>query len=364
MKRNICLILCAAVLMLQGCGGVKAGGASVQSSKAAEKRTVTSKEIYNRTGRLQREDFYGVTSGTSQVDYSVEYSYNDAGSLTSVKKTGGGLGNDRFIESYLYSGQNCTQKIVYDTYGSTKEIYYWSYTKKGVLEKERAVKMVPDISGSGYSGKTEEVTDFNEDGTAAQLISSSAGDYSKNEYEYDTSGRLISDLYSHSSDGKTWRTFEKTIYAYNEAGLISTEKRYDRADAVYYLRVYEYDDAGNLIKDTVYSPAEELEESIQTQHIYEYSVSGLLSFEAAYSGSDCVQTYYERDAAGNITVKSVTKYSSGEPVDTEVTSTEYDGQGNAVKESVRRGDEEKISFICEYEYYEDGKIRSRTNYAA
>ena len=47
-----------------------------------------------------------------------------------------------------------------------------------------------------------------------------------------------------------------------------------------------------------------------------------------------------------------------------VVVTEYDNNGNAVKEAVRSGSgKETVTFHYLYEYYSDGKIRTKTKYA-
>ena len=49
--------------------------------------------------------------------------------------------------------------------------------------------------------------------------------------------------------------------------------------------------------------------------------------------------------------------------DKTVTAVTYDERGSAVQEVVRHGGEETVSFHCAYEYYQDGKIKTKTNYA-
>ena len=47
-----------------------------------------------------------------------------------------------------------------------------------------------------------------------------------------------------------------------------------------------------------------------------------------------------------------------------VLATEYDENGNAVKETVRNGSgKETVIFHYLYEYYTDGKIRTKTKFA-
>ena len=122
-------------LLLSGCGR----GASVPApsplapSQTPPAERVASVEIYNRTGKIQKEEFYADPSHPETVSYTVEYSYTDSGRLSSVERKGGGLGENRPIETYFYSGENCTRKILYDENGGTKSVTYWTYDRKNKL---------------------------------------------------------------------------------------------------------------------------------------------------------------------------------------------------------------------------------------
>lgn len=315
---------------------------------------VGSVEIYNRTGKIQREEFSG---------YNIVYAYDDSGRLTSVKKDGGGIGSNAPVETYLYSGGVCTQRVIYDASGNTQQTYYWTYDKKGNMTKERVVSLIPSVSGHGYSGKSEENTLFSEDGLKESYTFTSGDEYTKNEYGYDGNGNLVTDNSYRSSDGKDFRFSGATTYWYDEAGKLLRESRSDVTGDVYYLRVYELDEAGRPVTDTAYSSADRSEENRIFQYRFEYDEDGRLSFKAYYCGDDTVQTFYEYDEKGNCVSVSEKKYSSGSSGKTTVTYTEYDEHSNAVRETVKDPDEtERISFVCSYEYYEDGKIRKKTNY--
>lgn len=365
MKRLSAIILNIVLAgCLCGCGVIKPAAAAPSASPSAQKDlSVSSVETYNRTGKIQKEEFYTVgDSGNAAVDYTVEYTYNDSGQLTAVNRKGGGLGSNAPVETCLYSGSNCTQRVVYDKNGSTEKIWYWSYDKNGVLTKERIVSVIP--SANGKAGKAEEITEYNEDGTASLYTYSAENDYSKDEYGYDSLGRLITDNYYHSSDGKTFRFFETRLYSYDESGnLVKTQKR-DSGGTVYFVEVCEVDPEGNILKAAAYSSPDMKEEEQLYQHLYEYGENGKLSFEALYVDSDMTQTYYEYDAAGNCTGVSVQKYRDGKAVDSSVTETVYDAHSNPLKETVKSGSAEaRVNFVCEYEYYDDGAVKKIINYA-
>ena len=361
-----------------------ASSAALNGSVSYEGAVISSVEVYNRTGKIQREDFYtsgsavesgsapagsavsGTSSGNgngSKVSYSVEYTYDDSGHLISVKKNGGSLGSNTPIEACVYSGDNCTQKTVYDSYGSAKQSFYWTYDKKtGNLTKERIVSAV---SGTGTG--IEEITLYNEAGNAESYTYSAKDEFVRDEYGYDASGRLVTDNCYSGTDEDSLSFSETRSYAYDENGNRVRLIKRDNTDTVYYAEINEYTEIGEqslITKKTVYSSDEFAEENMAFQYIYEYNDSGLISFEAYYFGTDSRQTYYEYNSAGKCTVKSETKYIDGKSVSTTVTTTEYDAQDNPVRETVKRPDGSKtVNYLCSYEYYSDGKIKSKTNYA-
>lgn len=348
------------LLILCGCSvrapAAPAGAGTADTASAG--LCLSSVEVYNRTGRLQREDFYDESG--KEVSYSVEYSYNDSGLLTAVKKNGGGIGSNAPIETYLYSGDLCTQKVVYDERGATEKITYWKYDKDGTLTEIREVSS--RVSG-GKTGKTEEIRRFAADGTLSVSLFSSEDDFSKTEYGYDSQGNLITENNYRSSDGKEYLFVESVLREYDGDGRLTRLRNRDAGGTVYLLEALEYDEAGNLVSDCFYSSSQMTEEYRLSQQIREYDEEGRLSFEADYVDSDMVQTYYEYDAEGNVTCVSEKNYSGGKAVSSVVTRTEYDARSNPVRKTVRGpGDSEETEFVREYEYYEDGVVKRINNY--
>lgn len=371
----VTLLSCA--ILLSGCAsgtssapgnssGSTTGGGSNSSVGIQEKSGgsgILSVETYNRTGKIQKEEFYA--SGTSEkVDYTVEYSYDDAGHLTEVKRTGGELGTNRPLETYLYSGNNCTQHVTYDSSGSTQKAEYRNYDKNGQLTKERVVTMLSSSTGTGYVGKSEDITEYDENGLAVLHTLTAPGEWSKNEYGYDPSGKLITDNYYVSSDGETWVFFQTTSYTYDDSGNLTRESQKEGTGTVFHVRIYEYDSTGNLLRDAVYSADDLAEEHCLSMTSYEYNSDGLCTFRSETEGTSSVQTFYEYDAGGNCTCVSETSYTGGTRIGTTVTKTEYDSRSNPVRETVTEPDGTvMVNYSCSYEYYEDGKIKKKSNYA-
>jgi YD repeat-containing protein len=354
-------------LLLSGCGrgaSVPAPSPSAPSQTPPAER-VASVEIYNRTGKIQKEEFYADPSHPETVSYTVEYSYTDSGRLSSVERKGGGLGENRPIETYFYSGENCTRKILYDENGGTKSVTYWTYDRKNKLTQEKVVSMLISENGYSYSGKAEEITDFNEDGTEKSRSYSAQGDYSRNEYEYGENGLLLVDRYFHSTDGETFRLFETWRFLYDSSGRLTRQEKADALGNVTYTESIEYDEAGNVLRDVTWPDAGLNEETILLAKTYEYDEGGRLTGIEELSAEGEKHTYYEYDSAGNqAIVTTLTFNPEGEMTGKNVLATEYDENGNAVKETVRNGSgKETVIFHYLYEYYTDGKIRTKTKFA-
>lgn len=363
-----CAILC--IFLFSGCRSEKQKDPLLNTDGSAAdpmRSRVSSVETYNRTGKIQRQDFYAASKPTNQaedsIEYSIEYSYDDSGRLTEIKQTGGDFGSNRPIETYLYSGDTCTQHVLYDKNGSTQKVFYWKYDKKGNLLTERIVTMLPSSAGTGYNGKSEELTEYDEKGLAKRYTYAAEGEYSRSEYGYDAEGNRVTENVYFSSDGETYLFLENRTREYDENGKLCRELKKDSSGQPTYLRVYTYDPEEHILCDTVYSDGTAAEESIASQTKYEYNPNGSCSFKVCYTGNRSTQTYYEYDSFGNCIRVSDTEYLDGISQGTTVTQTEYDSRSNAVfeKETDPKGKEE-VRFRCEYEYYDDGKIKRKTNY--
>ena len=367
MKRIFLLLGCALCLLtVSGCGErqEQAPVSTAAAATASPDPIIASIEVYNRTGKIQREDFYRYSEGKAAVSYSIEYSYTDSGRLSSVRKNGGAIGENKAIESYLYNGDNCTQRIVYDENGGTSAVWYWTYRKNRLIS-ERLVRMILAENGNTYSGREEIITEYDEDGTAKSRSRSAADDYETDEYTYDEAGNLILDRYSHSSDGKTFRLFETTAYTYDAENRLIKRMVTDALEAVISTEILEYNDKGDIISDTTYQSGEIKDDNISLRKVYEYADNGMLNSLTEYAGEETTQTFYEYNSAGKITATTVQRASEGRPPEKTVTSVEYDTRQNPVRETVRSSDgSTTVSYFCSYDYYDDGKIRNKINYVA
>ena len=331
-------------------------------SPEAEKKVSCVTE-YSRMGKVLKESYYD--SRTGQLSYTVIYSYNDSGQPVNVKKTGPAFDTDKAVESYLYSGKLCTQRISYDDNGGTQEVVYMSYSGS-TLASEKVQRLEPAADGKGYA-RVEEYREYNDDGSVSLFTYSVPEDYSKNEYDYDETGRLLKDTYSHSSDGKTFRVYSVTNYEYDdETGLLIRECRLNRSEEAEFIRDYKYEDGTELPAkiEEFASAADEEAGTAQLQQLFEYNEAGELTWKYTSGSGGTTQIFYEYDSEGRLVSVSESVYPAGSSEKrTTVTQTEYDSRSNPVKETVKRPDGvERISLIREYTYYEDGKIKTCTDF--
>ena len=93
-----------------------------------------------------------------------------------------------------------------------------------------------------------------------KLDSVIAGEYSKTIYTYDNIGNNISEIYYYYEEEMGW-CIEKTVYSFNESGLLKTEFKYDydNEEESWYLNEkneYTYNSQNNLILVENFEPGE------------------------------------------------------------------------------------------------------------
>lgn len=366
LKKYIAVMLCMSLAMaLCACGkdSKQTPRPEAQAPKT-ESRQVASVEVYNLTGNIQREEFYPA-EGSGDAAYTVQYSYTDSGRLSEVtRKTGGdGLTQSRPVETRFYSGDNCTRRIVYDEMGATSVVYYWTYDAKGKMLTQKTVSMLLAENGYSYSGKSEEVIEYAPDGSEQARTFTAPGVWEKNKYTYGTTGRLLTDERYSSLDGEVYFLAGTKTYTYNDLGLLTGQWITDDAGKVTFAEAIEYNDAGKVLSDTAYPSAEFVKDNISWQKLYEYGEDGKLNMAAEFAGDEVTQLYYRYYEDGSISGTSEIRYVAGEQTERTDTENTYDERGNCVKTTVSvNGGKKQTTLECAYEYYSDGRIKSKTNY--
>ena len=126
----------------------------------------------------------------------------------------------------------------------------------------------------------------------------------------------------------------------------------------------EYNDAGLPLQDTAWSSEEKTDDALISRKFYSYNEAGsLLTLEESTDGEK-IYIFYEYNDSGKNTITTVVRYREEELVDKTVTVITYDSRLNPVEETVYlNGGRVETAYSCEYDYYDDGKIRTKTNFA-
>ena len=358
MKKLYSFLLLASVLLLCSCGKETP---AAEEQPAAETRHISSIQYYNKTGKMQREDLYEYdSSGQGQVTAQIVYTYNDLGKLTNIKKEAGGAGYDKDIESYFYMGENCTQKIIFNENGSSSEAYYWKYYSNGTVKSETYTRMLTP------SSKIEEVKEYDEASVLTRSTETSSEGYRYTDYIYSEETALLEqeDTYFSLTGKKADYELESTLqYFYNEAQRLIKTIRTDPDGTVIECTIYEYDEASNLISQKTYSSADISDASLILGINTEYDALGEVIFTAETDNQGAGQSVeYRYDALGNITRQIDRTF--GETESEIITSTEYNSHNNPIKQTVStNGSLPLTQFECEYTYYDSGSIKTCTYYS-
>ncbi|MBR5115543.1 MAG: hypothetical protein IK096_00625, partial [Lachnospiraceae bacterium] len=133
---------------------------------------------------------------------------------------------------------------------------------------------------------------------------------------------------------------------------------------VTYLEVVAYSQEGFLLSDTTYSSAVEEEENIILRKTCTTDENGRLTAMEEASGEEIRRTFYEYNSVGKPFITTVLTFTGDTMTDKTVTTVTYDSRFNPVEETVRSADGSVVTkYSCEYAYYDDGKIKTKINYA-
>ena len=172
------------------------------------------------------------------------------------------------------------------------------------------------------------------------------------EYEYDTAGNQIKDI-KYNSDGSVSRWYE---CEYDAAGNPIKRTSYNSDGSVSYWEKYEYNSAGNQIRETLYST----DGSVSNWTEYEYNSAGNPIKETHYISDGSVSRWieYEYNSAGNQIREA--SYSSDNNA-SNWTEYEYNSAGNPIKETHYKSGG-SIDYWTEYEYNSAGIRIKDTKY--
>ena len=296
--------------------------------------TLTSSFEYNHRGDITRHcyetnmlcsDFYPIKVCT--------YKYNSRGKLIEVYSDATWNYDSKIHNTYTYNSKGQLIRSVYSSAGHDvfeNDTLHYKYNSQGELI---------ETYGSHYTESGDfyrSITKYDSVGRVSEEIAYEYDYWDEtllrninyHTYQYDTTGRLISETTTNYPYVDSLGTISKrpvkgdrSEYKYDANGNI-TERAHYNADGTlmeYCSRhheapktTYEYDTRGNKTKECVYSS----DGSLQTKTTYEYDQNNRVVIMSLYDGNHFERReLYEYDDKGNIT--SITKQQGERLIPTE-----------------------------------------------
>lgn len=237
------LLAFAGCLLLASCGDGQNTGAAAEKSESTSEKADDAKSKY----LLTKEQYY---DNGENIGLSYTYEYDDNGYLT--KRT------------ELYASGAVSYWLEYENDAEGRELKETLYDNDGMhiyreLEYDEAGNMIRK-------------SEFEEDGTAgaqwqneydaagnmikSTIVFSTGRVYSIMEYEYDEHGN-VTRYASLDGDGNVIESY-RYEYELREDGLPNVTKIYDSENTVQRTKESEYDENGNLIKETTFDNQNEI----------------------------------------------------------------------------------------------------------
>lgn len=227
-------------------------------------------------------------------------------------------------------------------------INVYRYDEKGNLVSAKAAYIPGDTYWYYYeydeSGNKTSEKQTLEDGVTVD------DSCTKTEYKYDKNGRIVRESYFEGADTK-----EKygNSYEYDENGrLIAEMHRW--VGKTESKKVYEYNDAGELVKKSCYDASGNLE----CKYLYTYNDRKCISVHCVSSNGEENSSFtYEYDSEGNA-IKE--KYVSENEVLVRI--FEYKN-GKCIQANNLAADEKTIIAYSEFDYYDNGNMVLESQYS-
>ena len=290
MKKKMGITLAGIMLiatLLAGCGSTEQQ-ASDQAAGSIESRQESSQQTETQESQAEEENKVGLDEPYVLVRESVQrngmvidYDYDERGDMTKKTYSYKEKPNETHYKEYTTQYQEDGSKIVSESQDILEA------TGEAVFEETYEYEYNPD-------GFLVRKTGFKENGEyQGEII-----------YEYDENGNLIS-----QSEGKTGPgvTSLAMSYEYDDAGDLIKETQYDFDGEVNQYWTYEYDQDGKQTVVHNYNPAgEEMVTAVECQWKYEYDEEGRVAeeWQESIDGGHKYEWYqYEYDDYGNVCKK-------------------------------------------------------------
>ncbi|HHW94758.1 MAG TPA: RHS repeat-associated core domain-containing protein, partial [Mogibacterium sp.] len=304
---------------------------------------------------------YDIDGNLTDIQYpnflhidNVSYTYDSYNRVTSVKMKSGGSNNEKLVREYKYKPDNrvsevkdyssnnhhvrktfdyddlgrCTSIEAYDSNGNRKiESFKYTYDKCNNITSEEKMH-ASDASGTGGGDNTGEESEDPDPENLDEPSKYIAHDGSYNirrDYTYNELSEMTKVLeYAVSGDGETAldELLHQTEYTYDKIGSRKSEK----IDGVKSIYTYDEDGLNQLTKVTV-----EGDSNNAKTKIYDYDDAGnLILLKDNEAGTEIAYTY---NVAGELLSAKVRNTGTGEVL---TTTNTYDGSGTRIAKIVTK----------------------------
>ena len=169
-------------------------------------------------------------------------------------------------------------------------------------------------------------------------------------YEYDEQGNLLKET-QHNEKDETLTTYH--LYTYDEKGLLVTDSSYDNKGELSYETVYSYDDAGWLISEKVtrfYKDPDSVVEKVM-EYNEDHTQGTRYSYQDGVKNSWYEEETYDADG-------KITKLNRRNEDGTWGSSRDYfyDDQGRVIREEYNTSSETQADYDVIYTYDENGLL--------
>ena len=326
---------------------------------------------YNEAGDIEKKICY---DEDGSISYWYEYQYDEAGHELSELTYGTDGIYRRSEQKYDRNGNEIRFTYIVD--GEVTMQLEFSRDEWGNVTEERGRSLAKEWDANTYEYEYETVYVPFRQYTRAVVVNKK--EYHDGELitetEYDKAGNKIKQII-YNSDGNM---YTQKKYTYDNAGNLTEYEDYT-SGVNNYKETYEYDEAGDRTGRMDY-----FDDDLYRRWEYEYDEAGRLKHYSVYNGDGDICGYedhvYEYDEAGNV-IKDVTSgydtagadSTNGSWYYTDEDQYQYDKTGNIEKEThYWNGDlfywseweyDEKGQLLTEIEYYDDGvSIRTKDEY--
>lgn len=290
-KLTLTCFFMAGVMLLAGCGLQNTGNQNNNEDKAASSNQVSKKETSGDL--LSRAKFYDA-DGTCTMD--IMYEYNEDGKeVHRVQQYYGDL--EWTDESFCTYPDAFTrqQTFIDQNTGNRSQVDTITYNEDGAILTETSTDYRPD--GTENIMRQIEYT-YDKHGNlirkeehSTATVGHALNHISITEYTYDSDGNRLTEKLTSSSEGQEDKVFTDSEYQYDSKGNKIREISNLTDDHTYSPILYEYNGKDQLIKESDY--ASTAPDTLKQYFVYEYDNSGNRVKYSRYSPEDQLLSYTE-----------------------------------------------------------------------